>query len=66
MSIPKPIISSISGETDKIINEANAVLRQKAEDINSLEVNIIKFLKWIKIKETIYQKMQKFMLIKKL
>ena len=57
MSISKPIISSISGETDKIINEAKCGLTSKAEDNNSLEVNIIKFLKMDKDKEIIYQKM---------
>lgn len=50
MSIPKPIISSISGETDKIINESKCGLTSEAENINSLETNIIKFLKMDQVK----------------
>ena len=39
----KPIIASISGETNKIINEANCGFASEAENYYSLADNIIKF-----------------------
>ena len=40
----KPIIASISGETSKIINEANCGFVSEAENYNSLANNVIKFV----------------------
>ncbi len=40
----KPIIASISGETNKIINEANCGFVSEAENFSSLADNVIKFL----------------------
>ena len=40
----KPIIASISGETKKIINEANCGFVSEAENYSSLADNVIKFL----------------------
>ena len=39
----KPIIASISGETNKIINEANCGFASEAENYYSLADNVIKF-----------------------
>ena len=39
----KPIIASISGETSKIINQADCGFASEAENYNDLADNVIKF-----------------------
>ncbi len=51
MSIGKPIIGSISGETSQIISEAKCGFVSKAEDPIGLAKNIIKFIKLPKSKK---------------
>ena len=45
MKSGKPIIASISGETEQIIKKSKCGLVSKAEDFNSLAKNILKFSK---------------------
>ena len=41
----KPIIASISGETNKIINDSNCGIAGEAEDVEQLVKNVKEFIK---------------------
>ena len=45
MLMQKPIIASISGETNKIINDSNCGIAGEAEDVEQLVKNVKEFIK---------------------